>query len=156
VTEPEPAAPFADPASAVIKVLVVDSDERVRESIAGLLQIGRRCIVVASAGDARGALTLLQEHRPDVVILDPRLPEIDGGRFLVNAIRSESPSTRIVVMSSSEPLLHAGVVDGADAFIRKTFRPRDLVDAILAAARSSEAIRQPDEPDPQRTEAIQN
>ena len=155
MTELDDPAPYSDPAASAVRVLVVDSDERVRESIAGLLQIGRRCVVVASAGDPGNALDLLGKHRPDVVILDPRLPEIDAGRYLVNAIRVASPSTRIVVMSSAEPLLHAGAVDGADTFIRKTFRPRDLVDAVLAAVRAPDTIGQPGR-NTQRTEAIQN
>jgi DNA-binding NarL/FixJ family response regulator len=157
VTELQPPAPQPDPDACTIRVLVVDSDERVRESLAGLLQIGRRCLVVASAGDPRAALALLEEHRPDVVILDPRLPEIDGGRFLVTAIRNQSPATRIVVMSSSEPLVHAGIVDGVDAFVRKTFRPRDLVEAVLAAVRHGvAATTKPDEPQSRTTDAIPN
>lgn len=117
-----------------LRVLVVDADERVRESLAGLLGIGDRCIVVGSASHAGQALDLLASNTPDVVVIDPRLPEVDAGRAFIARVRELSPSTRILVMAWTDGIEQDGVVNGADAFIRKTFRPRELVDAVCAAA----------------------
>ena len=119
--------------AAPLKVVVVDRDERVRESLAGLLQIGERCAVVAGAGDTVQALDLIHRHRPDVVVVDPRLPEVEGGRALVSAIRDRWPSTRVVLMGSSSAIDLDGLGELVDAVVRKTFRPRELVDAVLAA-----------------------
>jgi DNA-binding NarL/FixJ family response regulator len=120
-----------------LKVLVVDADERVRESLAGLLGIGRRCVVVGSAGRPDTALALIAADPPDVIVVDPRLPEVDSGQAFIARVREVSPSVRVLVMSWSHDLEHGAIVDGADAFVRKTYRPRELVDAVLAAGRRS-------------------
>jgi CheY-like chemotaxis protein len=118
-----------------LRVVVVDADERTRESLAGLLAIGRRCIVVGSAGHVPQALSLVGQLIPDVILVDPRLPEIDGGRAFIAQARELSPQVRVLVMSSTADLEHDPVAGGADGYIRKTFRPRELLDAVLAAAR---------------------
>jgi DNA-binding NarL/FixJ family response regulator len=116
-----------------LRVLVVDADDRVRESLTGLLAIGGRCMVVASAGQVGPALELAIDHRPDVVIVDPRLPEVDGGIALIARLRADLPDVRILAMSWSDQLEAAVLQSGADGFVRKTFRPSELVAAVLAA-----------------------
>ena len=97
-----------------LRVLVVDADDRVRESLTGLLAI---------------------DYRPDVVILDPRLPEVDTGMALIARLRSSLPAVRILVMSWSDTLEAAVIESGADGFVRKTFRPSELVAAVLATSK---------------------
>ena len=121
-----------------LSVLIVDADERVRESLAGLLAIGHRCVVVACAGDPKEALELIEAHRPQVVLLDPRLPELDGGRVLVSRIREQWPTTRLVVLGTADALQESGFAGTVDGYVRKTFRPRELLDAIAAATASSD------------------
>ena len=118
-----------------LRVLVVDADDRVRESLTGLLAISGQCLVVASAGQVSTALDLAADHRPDVVIVDPRLPEVDGGIALISSLRARLPSIRILAMSWSDSLESAVLESGADGFVRKTFRPSELTAAILAAGR---------------------
>lgn len=123
-----------DPHSDVpLRVLVVDADDRVRESLTGLLAIGGRCMVVASAGQVGPALDLALDLCPDVVIVDPRLPEVDGGIAFITRLRANLPSVRILAMSWSDSLESAAIASGADGFVRKTFRPGELTAAILAA-----------------------
>jgi DNA-binding NarL/FixJ family response regulator len=117
-------------------VLIVDADERTRESLAGLIGIGRRCLVVGKAGHAEEALGLLSTFQPDVVVIDPRLPEIDGGRAFMARVRELSPGTRVLVMGWSDAIEQDCLLNGADAFVRKTFKPRELVDAVVAASAS--------------------
>jgi DNA-binding response OmpR family regulator len=121
-----------------LRVLVVDADDRVRESLTGLLAIGGRCIVVAGAGYAGPAFDLAIEYRPDVVIVDPRLPEVDTGMALIARLRSNLPAVRILAMSWSDSLEAAVIESGADGFLRKTFRPTELVAAVLAASRTGD------------------
>ena len=130
----EPDAPGPRPS-----VLIVDSDERVGGSLAGLLEIGQRCAVVACAASPGAALDLLATHRPDVVLVDPRLPDLDAGRALVIEIRRLLPTTRVVIVGVSETLDAAAFGDAADAYVRKTFRPKELLGAIAAAIGSSPA-----------------
>jgi DNA-binding NarL/FixJ family response regulator len=119
-----------------LRVLVVDADDRVRESLTGLLAIGGRCTVVASAGYAGSAFDMAIDSEPDVVIIDPRLPEVDSGIALISRIRTHLPAVRILAMSWSDSLEAAVLESGADGFIRKTFRPSELVAAVTAATRT--------------------
>ena len=124
------------PAPAPLRVLLVDPDDRVRESLAGLLCIGDRCRVVGTAGTADAALQLATESTPDVVVVDPRLPGLDGGATLIAGLRAACPATRVLVLNWSDA---ADSQDcGADAYTRKTFRPHELIDAVvLTAGRSA-------------------
>ena len=126
---------MTDPAAAAdpLRVLLVDPDDRVRESLAGLLCIGQRCLVVGSAGTADGAVRLAAETAPQVIVVDPRLPEIDGAG-LINRLRAVAPATRVLVLNWSDT---ADLTSGADAYVRKTFRPHELIDAVIAATRPS-------------------
>ena len=122
------------PDPAPLRVLVVDPDERTRESLSGLIGIGRRCVCVGTAGRLAEAVGLVAEFKPDVVVVDPRLPEIDGGRVFMRKVRELSPATRVLVMGWSDTLEQDCLLNGADAFVRKTFRPRDLIQAVVAAS----------------------
>jgi DNA-binding NarL/FixJ family response regulator len=129
---------MTDPAAAPapLRVLLVDPDDRTRESLAGLLRIGRRCLIVGSAGTADGALRLAREDPPDVVVVDPRLPGTDDGAAFITKVRDVAPAARILGLIWSDTADRAW---GADAYLRKTFRSHDLIDAVIATAHPSVA-----------------
>src|SRR5215213_812595 len=82
--------PMTDAASAEttpLRVLVVDPDDRIRESLARLLPIGGRCLVVGGAGDADAAIELIEGMKPDVVMIDSRVAQGDAGADLVERFR---------------------------------------------------------------------
>jgi DNA-binding NarL/FixJ family response regulator len=109
----------------------VDPDARTRESLTGLLAIGGRVQVVGSAGDAETAIELADRLDPDVILVDPRLPELDRGRALIGRLREVGPGCRIVVLNGAASVPEGWSPLDADAFVRKTFRPRELVEAVL-------------------------
>jgi DNA-binding NarL/FixJ family response regulator len=119
-------------AAAPLKVVVVDADERVRESLAGLLSIGDTVVVVGSAGDPATACDLVETTEPDVVVIDPRLPGVEGGLAFIERIRRDAPGVRVLVMGRSDALEYAALIRAADGVVRKTFRPTELVAAIMA------------------------
>jgi DNA-binding NarL/FixJ family response regulator len=119
------------------RVLLVDADDRVRESLAGLLGIGRQLTIVGSAGYPEAALALLASEHPDVVVVDPRLPELEGGRAFVSRLRASDPELCIVVMGWSDALEDGELTRQVDACVQKTFRAGELVNAVLTAAGSS-------------------
>jgi DNA-binding NarL/FixJ family response regulator len=112
------------------RLLVVDADERTRESIVGILGIGSQYDVVGSAGLPGMALTLADRHHPDVVIVDPRLPDVRDGMALIRRLRSTHPEARILAVGWSPDLEAEVLAAGADCFVRKTYRPGDLSGAI--------------------------
>lgn len=117
------------------RVLVVDADARTRESLTGLLGIGGRLLVVGSAGDVVSAASLAEDLRPDIIVVDPRLPELDRGRALIGRLRAAAPPCRILVMNGAAAAPEGWSPIDADAYVRKTFRANELVDAVLAAGR---------------------
>jgi DNA-binding NarL/FixJ family response regulator len=123
-------------ADSLPRVLVVDADARTRESLSGLLGIGRRVTVVGSAGDPARALELVTSLDPDVVVVDPRLPEVGPGRAFIARLRELRPGCRVLVMNGAAVPAEGVPPLDADAFVRKTFRVRELVDAVLACGRS--------------------
>ncbi|MEA2519125.1 MAG: hypothetical protein QOF49_1205 [Chloroflexota bacterium] len=116
-------------APAPLRVLLVDPDDCVRESLAGLLGIGRTCAVVGSAGASDEALQLAAALAPDVVVIDPRLPGGDDCAALISQFREVAPGIRVLVLDWSET---ADLASGADGYVRKTFRPRELIEAVVA------------------------
>ena len=133
----EPATPLSSP----LRILIVDSDQCIRESLAGILRIGGRCAVVGAAGGPDEAIALATTSQPDAVLLDPRLPIGSGGRAIVTALRDAAPSMRILVLRSGDGVESSSAETDADAdaYIKKTFRPHELIDAVLSAARSTVA-----------------
>jgi DNA-binding NarL/FixJ family response regulator len=130
MSDPAPApSTTANPASSP-RLVVVDADERTRESICGILGIRHRYDVVGSAGHAGAAIALVAEHHPDILIIDPRLPDLPEGIALIRRIRSIEPGICILAVGWTPALEHDTIAAGADGFVRKTFKPGDLSGAI--------------------------
>jgi DNA-binding NarL/FixJ family response regulator len=127
--EPDHAADDLGVASA-LRILVVDADDRTRESVAGILGIRHRFDVVGTAGHVDAAIGLARAHRPQVVVLDPRLPEVSDGMALIRRLRQLDAEVAILAVGWSPDLEHQALVAGADGFVRKTFKPGDLSTAI--------------------------
>ena len=118
-----------------LRIVIVDSDDLVRESLTGLLGIGPRVQVVGAAGETGHALRLIGAIQPDVVVVDPRLPELASGLDFIGQARRLAPGAAILVIGSADIVEQAAARDGIDGCVRKTFRPDDLTAAILAAGR---------------------
>jgi DNA-binding NarL/FixJ family response regulator len=90
--------------------------------------------VVGDAGQTGPAIDIVAATQPDIVVLDPRLSEADEGLSVIRRLRSVAPGARILIMSGTDPSEQSDLVGSADGFVRKTFRPSDLVAAVIAAA----------------------
>ena len=128
MTEPAATGPIP------LRVLVVDPDDRIRESITRLLPIGGRCAVVGSAGTTTSAEAIAEAFMPEVAVIDSRLPDECADGF-VNRLRAFVPGIRVVVLNWHDDAAPLPTFVGADAYIRKTFRPHELIDAVISAAR---------------------
>jgi DNA-binding NarL/FixJ family response regulator len=127
----------SQPPATPLRIVLVDPDDLVRESLTGLLGIGRRLEVVGAAGETAQALRLVAAQQPDVVVVDPRLPELSDGLEFIDQARRLAPDVAVLVIGSPEVVERvamSGVVDGC---VRKTFKPGDLTAAIIACRRDA-------------------
>lgn len=118
-----------------LRVLIADDHPLVREGLAGLL-VRYDMLVVAQARNGEEAVRLHREHKPDVTIMDLRMPKMDGLTAL-RLILKEAPQARIVVLTSfdgeEQNCLHAG----AKALLLKEAPSRELIATIRKVAQAS-------------------
>lgn len=136
-TDPAPANPApADPAPAgpVIRVLIVDDHAMVRRGLRDFLQLDPGVEVVAEAADGREALEIVATHAPDVVVMDLRLPVLDG-IAATRRIAADFPGTSVVALTSfvDDEQVLAALEAGARGVLFKDTSPDELVAAIRAA-----------------------
>jgi len=122
-----------------IRVFLVDDHEIVRRGLAELLSLEPDIEVVGEAGNQHGAIVRIRATRPDVAVLDVRLP--DGSRVAVcREIRSQFPEVRALMLTSysDDEALFDSIMAGASGYCLKDIRGHDLVGAIrsIAAGRS--------------------
>ncbi len=135
----------AEPSSTpVLAVLVVDADERTRESMVGILGIRHRFRVIGSTGDVATAISLVRESHPDVVIVDPRLPEVPAGVALIRRIRAIDPGVHVLAVGWSPDLENAAMTAGAHCFMRKSLKPGDLAAAVALCMSGAQPTTAPD------------
>ncbi len=114
-----------------IRVLCVDDHPLLREGIAALVKSQRDMKLVAEAGSGREALLSFREHRPDVTLMDLRLPDMSGIDTMI-AIRSEFPDARILMLTTFEGdvEIRRALEAGARGYMLKSMPPRDLIEGI--------------------------
>lgn len=114
-------------------VVIVDADRRVQSSLADLLGVTGEVRVVGRAGDVRAALELVERERPDVALVDPRLPDIEAGVALIAGMARAWPSMRIVLTGWSDTAGHAQLDTTETAYVSKSATPEEFTDAIVHA-----------------------
>jgi DNA-binding NarL/FixJ family response regulator len=115
-----------------IRVLVVDDFPLVREGLAAALAMDPGFEVLGQASDAEEGMRMARELRPEVVLLDLRMPE-GGGMALLERLRAEMPETKALVVTASEKaetLLDA-VAAGAAGYVTKRVSARELRHAVV-------------------------
>ncbi len=124
-----------------IRVMAVDDHPLIREGIAGLVSAQSDLKLVAEAISGREAIQQFRVHRPDVTLMDIRMPEM-GGLDAISAIRSEFPDARVIVLTT-----YAGDVQalramraGAQAYLLKDTLRRELLDTIRAVHTGKKAM----------------
>jgi DNA-binding NarL/FixJ family response regulator len=115
------------------RVVIVDADRRVQQSLSDLLGVTGDVEVVGVASDVRAALEEVEEAHPDVVLVDPRLPDIDAGMALITGLARARPDLRIVMTGWSDVAGHAQVANLPTRYVSKAGSPEDFVEAIVDA-----------------------
>jgi len=128
----------------MIRVLIVDDHLVVREGLQLILGLEADVTVVGEAGDGATAVRLAGELRPDVVLMDLRMPGMDGLEA-IGHIRAQWPQIAIIILTTynEDALLRQGLRAGAHSFLLKDTDRETLFRTIRAAARG-EMLLQPE------------
>jgi len=118
-----------------IKVLIADDQALVRSGFRMILESRDDLEVVGEAGDGEQAIRLAGQTRPDVVLMDVRMPGLDGVSATARLTAAADPPKVIILTTYdlAEPL-YAALRAGASGFLLKDVRPADLVEAIRVVA----------------------
>jgi DNA-binding NarL/FixJ family response regulator len=114
-----------------IRILTVDDHPLLREGIAAVIEGQPDMILVAEATNGREAIESFRNHRPDVALMDLRMPDMNGIEA-IRAIRTEFPAARIVVLTTYAGDVQAlgALKAGASGYLLKSMLRKDLLDTI--------------------------
>jgi DNA-binding NarL/FixJ family response regulator len=124
-----------EPVPARVRVFLVDDHEVVRRGVAEVLEDDPGLCIAGEAGSVAEALARVPAVRPDIAVIDMRLPDGDGAE-LCRSLRQRVPGLRCVILTSysEQEALDAAVGAGASGFLRKQVRGPALVSAIRTVA----------------------
>jgi two-component system, NarL family, nitrate/nitrite response regulator NarL len=124
-----------------VTVVVADDHPLYREGVVRALLASGQIEILAEAGNGREALAAIQEHRPEVALLDYKLPELDGVA-VTHAVAREQLPTRVLLVSAftDSGVVYKALETGAAGFVSKEARREQLADAVLACARGENVV----------------
>lgn len=116
-----------------IRILIADDHPVVRHGLAAMIARQPGMAVVGEATDGREVVDLFRRHRPDVTLMDLRMPQLDGVQAIA-AIRGQFPAARILVLTvyDSDEDIYRGLRAGAMAYLLKDVPAEELLEAIRA------------------------
>ncbi len=125
----------------LISVIIVDDHAVVRNGIAGYLNTQPDFTVVGEAESGASALRLVEQHAPDVVLMDLIMPDMDGITATAH-IKERSPHTQVVILTSFHEDKHIfpAIKAGALSYVLKDIGPNELIETIRAAARGDATL----------------
>ena len=130
---------MADP----VKVMLVDDHEVVRMGLRTLLERRKEFNVVGEAGSVAEAVSVAHESKPDVIVMDIRLPDGNGVEA-TREIRGERPEVKVIMLTSyaDDEAIYGSIMAGASGYLLKQTRGQNLAEAISRVA-SGESLLDP-------------
>jgi DNA-binding NarL/FixJ family response regulator len=118
-----------------VRVLLVDDDDLMRAGLRAVLSSDSRIEVVGEAPDGRAAIAAVRAHRPDLVLMDVRMPDLDG-IAATREILAGDAETKVVILTTFEEdeYIFGALNAGASAFLLKRTSPEDLLAAVHTVA----------------------
>ena len=119
-----------------IRVAIVDDQALVRGGFAVMLGLQDDIEVVAEAGDGAAAIEIARTHRPDVILMDIRMPEMDGIAATKAIVDSADWPVKVLILTTFDPdeYVYKALQAGASGFVLKDISPEDLVAAVRTVA----------------------
>jgi two-component system NarL family response regulator len=135
---------MAEPAK--IRVLIVDDHLVVRVGVRTIVNAEPDMEVVAEAGDSAAALAAFQTHKPDVTLMDLRLPNDTGGAALITAFRQLDPQAKIIVLTSydADEDVFRAVQAGARGYLLKGTFPEGILEAAIRKVHAGSRLIPPE------------
>ncbi len=132
-----------------VAILLVDDHEVVRMGLRTLLERRPGFVVAGEAGTVAEAVTIARKSRPDVIVMDIRLPDGNGVEAC-REIRGELPETKVIMLTSyaDDEAVYGSIMAGASGYLLKQTRGQNLAEAIERVARGESLL------DPSVTEKV--
>ncbi|WP_052229838.1 response regulator transcription factor [Streptomyces sp. CT34] len=126
----------------VIRVVLADDERMVRTALRAILGAEADMEVVGEAANGAEALSLIRELRPDIVLMDVRMPDTDGIRTTEQVLSGMTAPPRVIVVTTFEndACVHDALRAGASGFLLKRARADELVQAVRLVARSDSLL----------------
>lgn len=117
----------------MIKVLIADDIQILRQGLKAILSQDGEIEVAGLAADGREAYLLCQKHRPDVVLMDMRMPEYDGS-YGIRSIKAHFPEIKVLVLTTfdDQETVEAAIQSGADGYILKEMADEKVIQSVKA------------------------
>ncbi|MEU6778916.1 response regulator transcription factor [Nonomuraea angiospora] len=127
-----------------IKVLLVDDQELMRQGLRKMLEIEDGIEVAGEAADGEEALLVAAECRPDVALVDARMPRMDGVE-LISHLSARHPGVAAIVLSTfdEDDYIFGALRGGAVGYLLKDCTPEELVDSVRRAGRGETVLASP-------------
>src|SRR6266481_6246904 len=124
-----------------LRVLVADDHTTVLAGLASIIGMQPDMVVVAEAANGREAVDLWRKHRPDVTLLDLRMPKLDGVA-VIDEIRKEDTSARIIMLTTydTDNEIYRAIKAGAKGYLLKDARREELLECIRKVNRGETSI----------------
>lgn len=124
-----------------IRVILADDHPVVRRGLAAIVDLEDDIEVIGEAENGQEAVTLTLSLRPDVVLMDLKMPVL-GGLEAIKRIRAEAPATRVIILSTfaDDDDIYAGIAAGARGYLLKDAPPDQLIQFIRAAYRGESLL----------------
>jgi DNA-binding NarL/FixJ family response regulator len=141
LTETESGSTMSETSQSMISVALADDHVLFRQALRHLLDSEEDIHVVGEASDGRAIQTLVEQHQPDVILMDINMPGIDGVTA-TRELKSQIPDSRIIILTmfSEDGHVIRAVRAGADAYLLKNSESSRVVDAIRAVHRGESII----------------
>jgi DNA-binding NarL/FixJ family response regulator len=123
-------------AQRAVTVVIVDDDALVRAGLAMILRGDPTIDIVGEAGDGEAGLNLIARVSPDVVLMDIRMPQLDGLEATARLLKQQAPPPKVIMLTTfdADDYVVRALRDGASGFLLKDTPPAQIVEAVHKVA----------------------
>ena len=125
----------------MIRVLIADDQELIRQSLSFVLDAQADIEMVGTASDGREAIELVRREKPDVVLMDIRMPEVDGVEC-TRLIKSAYPQIKVIILTTfdDDEYVFGALRYGASGYLLKGVSVKELADAVREVVRGGSIL----------------